>query len=178
MSDTSTTETFGAPNDPWNLLSTGYSLERFYTRSTDGNGHSDLIHIKISPLLHGQIIAMVEDRRIPAYRTQADVVRDALLHRLKYISDEYEGLIDLADLEQEQRQAELDRTKRQRDAWKKYLNDLDAQLTEMIADNELDEAEWLMDRNEWSDTMTVPYLRKLADILSKHRKVIERRSTL
>lgn len=181
MSDTGTwgtADTFGAPNDPWNLLSTGYALERFYTRSTDGNGHSDLIHVKISPLLHGQIIAAVEDRSLTAYRTQADVVRDALIHRLKWLSDNYSSAVNLAELEQEQRQAQLDQTKRQRDAWKKYLNDLDTQLTEMIGDNEYDEAEWLMDQNEWSDVMTPPYLAKLAAILSKHRGDIRRRTKL
>lgn len=178
MSDTGTDMTFGAPNDPWNLLSSGYALERFYTRSTDGNGHSDLIHIKISPLLHGQVIAVVEDRGLTAYRTQADVVRDALIHRLKYINDNHDSLLNWAELEQEQRQAMLDQAKRQRDAWKRYLNDLDAQLTEMIEDGELDEAEWLMDQNEWSDVMTPPYLAKLAKVLQKHRDDIKRRTTL
>ncbi len=182
MSDTGTWSSndsaFGAPNDPWNLLSSGYALERFYTRSTDGNGHSELIHVKLSPLLKGQLIAVVEERGLTAYRTQADVVRDALIHRLKWLSDNTDSAINLAELEQEQRQAQLDQAKRQRDAWKKYLTDLDAQLTEMIEDGELDEAEWLMDQNEWSDVMTPPYLSKLAKILSRHREEIKRKTTL
>lgn len=164
--------TFGNPNDPWALSGSGYSQDNFYTRSTDGNGHSSLVHVKISPALHGELTRLVQGADVPEYRTHADVVRDALIHRLRYIHDQYSGTVSLAALEVEQRQAELDRIAGERESWRKLLGDLERQLDALIDENELDEAEWLIGQNEWIDSMTPPYLVKLARVISAARRRI------
>lgn len=171
------TDTIGNPNDPWTLTSGSYDPATFYVRAGDGNGHASLIHVKVSPALLGQMQHLVQSRAIPQYRTYADLVRDAVIHRLRYLSDLYPDTMDLHALEIEQKQAELDRLKIERDAWKKLIGDIDAQLTELIQNNEFDEAEWLIEQNEWSESMTPSYLKKLTDVLAKHRKVINKRMT-
>lgn len=162
----------GNPNDPWSLTSDTYSPESIYTRATDGNGHDAVLYLKVSPALMGEIQRLVQSRVIPQYRTHSDVVRDALVHRLRYLTDEYPGSTNLAALEVEQRQAELDRLASERASWRKLLTDLEAQLTELIGQNELDEAEWLLEQNEYMEAMTPPYLARLSKVIGKARRSI------
>ena len=164
----------GNPNDPWTLSGSSYDIDSFYTRATDGNGHDGVLQVKVSPALLGQITHILESKAIPAYRTRADVVRDAVIHRLRYLADNYDGSVNLADLEIEQRQAEIDKFKAQRQAWKTYLADLDNQLKDLIDAEEYEEAEYLMEMNEWNESMSVPYLRKLNEILGTHRKALRK----
>jgi hypothetical protein len=171
---------FGNPNDPWITSSGNYDPTNFYTRATDGNGHDTTVTTKVSPALLGEIQRLIQSRSIPEYRTNGDLVRDALIHRLRYLNDEYPGSVNLHAIEIEQRQAELDRMKIERESWTKLLNDLGEQLDSLIGMNELDEAEWLMDANEWNESMTPPYLLRLSKLLSKYRAEVAdaRRSAL
>lgn len=163
----------GNPNDPWSLASNAYDRDKFYTRATDGNGHDNTIAIKVSPALFGQLAHLVESRQVSAYRTKADVIRDAVIHRLVYLRERYPQGIDLADLEMEQKQAELDRLRVKRETWKKYLEDLDTELTSLIADNEFDEAEWVIENHGYNESMTPYYLMRLSEIMQKHRRAIK-----
>lgn len=158
--------------DPWVLSGDGYSPERFYVRSTDGHGHDTTITVKISPALMGQLQHIIQSRQVPDYRTNADVVRDALIHRMRWLHDNMSSVVNLADLEVEQRQAELDRVATQRDAWNHYLQTLDEQLTDLIRNREFDEAEWIMDQNTDVEAMTPPFLKKLGMILAEHQRMI------
>lgn len=162
----------GNPNDPWSLTSATFSSENFYTRATDGNGHDAVMSVKVSPALIGEIQRLVQSRVIPQYRTHSDVIRDALIHRLRYLNDEYPGSTNLAALEIEQRQAELDRLATERAAWRKLLADLEAQLNELIGDGELEEAEWLIEQNDYLEAMTPPFLLKLNKVLKRARQRI------
>lgn len=167
-----TTAQAGNPNDPWALSSTGYALDQFFVRATDGNGHDAVMSVKVSPALFGELQRIVQSKTIPAYRTYADIIRDALVHRLRWLADEYPGSTNLAALEIEQRQAEIDRLSTERATWRKLLTDLDTQLNDLIGQNELDEAEWLIAQNEWIDSMTPPYLLRLAKTLNVARRRI------
>lgn len=164
---------FGNPADPWSLATTSYDPDRFYTRATDGNGHDANVQTKVSPALMGQITHLLDSRAVPDYRTKADVIRDSLVHRLVYLNQQFPGAVNLADLEIEQKQAELDKFATQRDAWKKYLEDLDDQLTNCINDNDFDVAEYIMEQHAFNESMTPPYLVRLSQVLSRHRQAIE-----
>lgn len=169
MSQAQPAQPFGNPNDPWTLSSTNYDPANFYCRATDGNGHDAVLQSKISPALLAEIQRLVQSKVIPQYRTYADFIRDAMIHRLRYLSDQYPGSANLQAIEIEQRQAELDHIKIQRESWNKLLRDLDEQLQELIRLNELDEAEWLIDQNEYNDSMTIPFLLRLTKIVSQRR---------
>lgn len=169
MANAQPAQPFGNPNDPWTLSSNSYDPATFYTRATDGNGHDSVIQTKVSPALLGEIQRLIQSKAIPQYRTNADLVRDALIHRLRYLSDEYPGSANLQALEIEQRQAEIDNIRVQRESWNKLLTDLDKQLEELIQLNELDEAAWLIEQNEYNDSMTIPFLLRLMKIIKTRR---------
>lgn len=65
----------------------GYRESEFYTRSTDDRGHSQLSpRIRLRPEIAQELSALVARRTIPAYRTTADFIRDAIVHRLHQIA--------------------------------------------------------------------------------------------
>jgi hypothetical protein len=73
------------PGDTWALDNNDYSPDKFYTKSTDGRGNSELLNVKVSPFVFGIIAELVESPDFPDYKTKADVVRDALVHRLYHV---------------------------------------------------------------------------------------------
>ncbi len=75
------------PNDPWAMAQAGYSPDKFYVRATDGKGHSENVQTKISPSLLGELSAIIAAKEIPEYRTVQDFIRDAVLHRAKYVAE-------------------------------------------------------------------------------------------
>lgn len=73
--------------DPFSFEDRGYSVDGFYTRSTGPNKEpGETKYLKISPTILGAISKVIYSRDFPSYRTDADFIRDALVHRLKYIN--------------------------------------------------------------------------------------------
>jgi hypothetical protein len=68
--------------DPFAGETKGYHRENFYTGARDGAGNSETKYLKISGSILGQIGALVSGRKVPAYKTEADFIRDAIVHRL------------------------------------------------------------------------------------------------
>lgn len=73
--------------DPFATDKKGYSLDKFYTKSTDGKGISETKYVKLPPSLIGEIGELIAQRKIPDYRTDADFIRDAIVHRLRYVAE-------------------------------------------------------------------------------------------
>lgn len=71
--------------EAWKLDDGEYSVDRFYVQSTDGKGHGDEVRVRVPPYLASQLQAIFESRTFPKYRTVADIVRDAIYHRLRYL---------------------------------------------------------------------------------------------
>lgn len=69
------------------FFASGYSRESFYTASTDGNGATSLMHVKVPQSVANQLGAIVATRALPEYRTTHDVVRNGLVHQLRYDAD-------------------------------------------------------------------------------------------
>jgi hypothetical protein len=81
------------PKDPWTLANgPDYSIDTFYTRSTDGRGNYEQMRFKMSGQLHSAITRMIKDEKFPSLNSVADVMRDALIHRLVYINKNYDQL--------------------------------------------------------------------------------------
>lgn len=90
-----------------------YKLDHFYVDSTDKRGHNEKVQITVSPSVYGEIGSLVGDPKFAEYRTMADFVRDAIIHRLHYLSTEFETTpelerlvllqIELADMARQQR---------------------------------------------------------------------------
>jgi hypothetical protein len=73
-------------HDAWALTTQGYAVDKLYIRASDSVGHADLIHVKVAPNLAAMVNAAVADPNL-AYRTKADVVRDALVHRFRQLAE-------------------------------------------------------------------------------------------
>lgn len=73
--------------DPFAGETKGYSRENFYTAARDGGGNSETKYLKISGAVLGQIGSLVSGRQIPAYKTEADFIRDAIVHRLRDVAE-------------------------------------------------------------------------------------------
>jgi Arc/MetJ-type ribon-helix-helix transcriptional regulator len=69
----------------WGTDAGGYSLDEFYIRATNSHDHSRSIRVHLPPEVTGRIAAAVE--AVPMYRNAADVVRDAIVHRLHYLDE-------------------------------------------------------------------------------------------
>lgn len=82
--------------DPWALANgPDYRPEYFYIKSQDKHGHSNLVHVKVTTTVIGEIKKLIAKELLP-YRSVADFIRDAIIHRAKYIADNY----DAGNLEQ------------------------------------------------------------------------------
>jgi hypothetical protein len=103
------------PADVWALDSNAYSPDKFYVKSTDGRGNSELLNVKVSPFVYGILAELVESPLFPDYRTKADVIRDMLVHRLHYVREMVKDEARMAGLKQRtwmlQQEAQVERLK-------------------------------------------------------------------
>ena len=60
--------------------------ERFVTHATDSRGHSESVRVNMPQGWLAIIAQVVGIDEIPAYRSSADFIRDAIWHRLEYVS--------------------------------------------------------------------------------------------
>lgn len=77
-----------------------YDPKRFYTYGQDKKGHSVTVRTNIPKNLIGELKRLVESGKVPEYRAISDMVRDAIYHRVKTISQWIEDgdLSDEVDL--------------------------------------------------------------------------------
>jgi len=73
--------------DPFKGESKGYSREHFYCSARDGAGNNETKYLKIAGSVLGQIGMIVSSKDIPVYKTEADFIRDAIVHRLHDIAE-------------------------------------------------------------------------------------------
>lgn len=75
----------------WNLVSSTYDPNHFYTEASDKSGRGDPVNARIPPQIAGTIAALVQSGKVPEYRTQSDFIRDAVVHRLHTIGEKVES---------------------------------------------------------------------------------------
>lgn len=73
-----------------------YSPEKFYTHATDAKGHLSQMRVAFPPQIANEISKYVASGKYPDYRTAQDVIRDAVFHRLKWLTDN--GIFDCSDV--------------------------------------------------------------------------------
>jgi len=165
--------------DPWALATSGqYDPDKIYTRASDDKGHHTLMHVKVSPMLHGEIRALVQSGKLPMLRTHADIVRDAVIHRMIHYRNMLTAQgIDpgtiLSTIETEVREAQLDEIETKTAQWDRLINKLDARLADLVQLGDYDTAWWLIDQNREPEDMTTPFARRLANVIDKHTAVLK-----
>lgn len=73
-------------DDGWGVTD-DYDISSFYTKGSDGRGHSDNMRVRLKPDVAGEIASLVASGFIPDYTTPQDMVRDAIVHRLRWIAE-------------------------------------------------------------------------------------------
>lgn len=74
-------------HDPFKGENSGYSRDNFYVGAVDGSGGSETKYLKMAGSVLGQIGELVSSKLVPAYRTEADFIRDAVIHRLHDVNE-------------------------------------------------------------------------------------------
>jgi len=64
-----------------------YDEQEFYCRSVNKHDHSVVVNARMDPSVAGQIDALVSSGMIGHYRTKSDFIRDAIVHRLWFVSN-------------------------------------------------------------------------------------------
>jgi hypothetical protein len=70
------------PRDDFILDDPSYSINEFYTDSTDKRGHSAQVRVRVPPNVSRRVAEIVQQRRFPKLKTCQDFYRDAIAHRL------------------------------------------------------------------------------------------------
>ena len=96
-------------DDGWGT-SDDYDIGEFYTRATDGRGHSDHLRVRIKPEVAGEIGALVSSGMIPDYTTSQDFVRDAIVHRLRWLAEHADDPVLAAKLSETVRRTTIEET--------------------------------------------------------------------
>ena len=84
------------PVDPseWEPDRSSYNPDNFYTFSQDTKGHSNAIHVRVPPNIMGAVDELVQSKIFEPLRTTSDFVRDAIHHRLHYLSERNNSTVD------------------------------------------------------------------------------------
>lgn len=118
------------PEELLSVKDPSYSPDKFYTRAVDGKGHGIKVNVRLPPGTHARIRKIIQAGKIPQYDTMEAFARDAINHRLVYVTGNYNVLSNremdaivremaLAELEQIQ-----DATTRQQEGAKKLADAL------------------------------------------------------
>lgn len=97
-------------DDGWGVETPDYSIDQFYCESTDGRGHSDNHRVRMKPQLSGEIGALVASGVIPEYSTPSSFIRDAVVHRLHWLSENLDNPVLRARLAEVVRRAAIEET--------------------------------------------------------------------
>jgi Rad3-related DNA helicases len=120
----------------------------------------------------------VEGKYFPELRTYGDVVRDALVHRVRYYIDRMKaegkptGRLESA-WAADVRSAEIDAIREKHNAWRKLIEDLDSTLHTLIEQGDYDTAWYLIETNQDADYMSEPMQKRMAQVIAKHTASLE-----
>lgn len=135
-------------HDAWALTSSGYDIEKFYLRASDSRGHNEVVHVKVSPNLKAMLGRVISQEGLP-YTSQADVVRDALIHRFRWLEQARANGVDLQGLtDEEMFLADVELARRTRELRAEAARSAFDWVQQLMADGRRHEAiEWV-DRYE------------------------------
>lgn len=96
-------------DDGWGVTD-DYEVASFYVDATDGRGHSDNLRVRLKPQIAGEIGALVASGAIPEYSTPQALIRDAIVHRLHWLSANTDDPVLAAKLQETIRRVVVEET--------------------------------------------------------------------
>lgn len=162
--DTTSTVVF----NPWKLEDPGYREDNFYTKSTDNRGHSGSIRVPVPTTLAAEIEALVASRMIPDYRTPQDVLRDAMVHRLHWLSEALKNGRLKRVVSVHARLAERQRQIQEMQELQELLNQTEDACSKAVAQRDWRLlAEILNDSEDELDLLHEPYFTRMKDLIDR-----------
>lgn len=172
-----TTHDTPAPFDPsqfaehWETEGHGYSPNKPYIKSTDGHGNSELVNVKVPPTVKAIVAGIVG--RNGWYRSVPDFFRDAVMHRIHFLSDnpDHPSLLPLdVVLADQETQWLMTRAQEERDA----LQRVDQLLSDQVRDRDWDAVAHTIARYESLANLTVRSAVELEETLEKYARELRR----
>ena len=143
----------------------GYDVDEFYTRRTDQRGLDKELRVGIAPGWHYLAHALKEE--FPAYRTVADLMRDALVHRLHYLQENIDSPTLKAKVEVALAQSRLEARRQELDDMQRLIKDGEEALRRGIEMEDWGDVEYKIDALRVAANSMPPVLsaqaRSLAD---------------
>lgn len=164
-------------DDGWGVTD-DYDVAEFYTRATDGRGHSDNLRVRVKPEVSGEIGALVSSGRIPEYTTPQDFIRDAIVHRLRWLSEHADDPLLAAKLAETVRRTVIEETT------SRYIAMIDSFEEFLTRTREVCEralkwedhhgvARYLADVEEYAENSREPYAGRLRAVISHYRSQLK-----
>lgn len=113
----------------------GYDPDEIMTSSQDRNGHSTNQRVHVPPSWRAMMEQYIQSDQWPEYRHMADIVRDALYHRLYWASQQKNRsqFPEVASaMVRERYRKRLDAEVLREMELREFRHDLDTRLTEML----------------------------------------------
>lgn len=145
-----------------------YSTHEFYTRATNKHDHSVPASVRLDPSISGEMNALIASGKIPHYRTVSDLIRDAIYHRMHFLTHELNvGDEELRGLlAREREQTRLEQARARIEGIEQTLATCQANINDARARNDA----WLLDQTRESlerlaDAWNEPYRGKARAML-------------
>jgi len=114
--------------DPWATDSSGYDPHHFYVSSSDGNGRTSAMRVNVPPAILAEMTAIVQSGRVAEYKTVQAIVRDALVHRMRFLSKALKDRRIGNAVTWEMHQAQIDRVNAEIDSIDRFMASLEEAL--------------------------------------------------
>lgn len=156
--------------EDWNfIVGSEYDIDRIYTRAADKRGHKDTVHVPISPGMYGSISHLVSLQVVPGYRSVQDFIRDAIVHRLRYMNEQVKDGRIRSELTAEMMLAELEMHQRQMADLNAVVEGTEALLKAAVESKDAVRVEELLDKGTAAmEKLVEPYKGKLRKVLERY----------
>lgn len=160
----------------WGVVSSGYKATGIYSKSTDGNGHSELLHLKVPPNINARVAEVCAE--IKTYRTTHDFIRDAIVHRLHWYAEQKKlGKLNVPKLDFAIIEQEMFRMEQEVEEIKKFIERLPNRLVDAKKDRDRRRFQALTDLCQQmlvDESVGEPYWTEIRDVLKRDGKWEER----
>lgn len=156
-----------------------YDIDQTYTHSTDDKGHYEDVRVKVTPTMQAMVEEVIKD--LPEYRNIQDVFRDAVVHRLHYLTTKAPNPAASTLITHEMMLHDLHLQQVKLDMWAKTISTIKKVAEAYIEDGAITELGHLLSKYEGEyDDMDLPWGKHremenlLNDLSDRHRRMRRR----
>ena len=144
-----------------------YSPDSFYTRSINKHDHSFHLRVNLPPDVHTKMCELVGTKTIQEYRSVPDIVRDAVVHRLKWLEEH--GYFNAENVLTDEMELSIIANERsRRETRAKIVEDATAELDDAMRDGDVGHLKRRLPQvEELAQTLPQPYQGRLMDLVMR-----------